>query len=885
MATVATLDVLLRLDAAEFSRAIGDVGKKMSEVGKEMQELGGKLTRGLTAPLVGVGAAAFKMAADSAEAASKMEAVFGPATDSMNQWLSDLRTTVPATTMELQGMASGIQDLLVPLGMVPGQAQLMTKEVVKLAADLASFNNIPIGEALARIRSGMVGQYEPVLNFGVALSAASVQAKALEMGLISQGEELDANARAQAAFQAILEGTTAAHGDAAKTAWSAANSLKFMWAETKEAASVLGGQLLPILTPVIQRITEMVRGFRELSPETQKNVLVVGALAAAIGPVILVAGKMVSAIGAIATATGVVVGWLGSLSAAFAAAGGAAGVAGAALGVLTGPIGLVVAGVTGLTLAWVKWGDDIRGVMDAVMARVGPALEAISERWTWMKASVGEAVDAVIALVLTFTDVVVEGAMAVARAVKDVLVGSFMFMTAPIRKALQLAVDLTTGFARGVDDSIGTLVRSLSGWLVTTWGRVMDGFVNILRKGVGLVDRLIPGFADRFEERFEQLRFSVVDTTELMSDAVIRDVELMGADLEEETGRTATAVVRNFNGMADGVADATRRAASMGEANARALAESLDRETLAGVNQVGVNMGQLEPLVATGGGAAVREARARMQELEAEMAERSASGVALAGEAFAGLAGRLAGPLGLETDQVRKIMDALGVDLPAGVAKIAESLGPEWGRVIDAISNPVERLPDVLQNWRSYWKDLAEMVVDFWDITKKVLDKVTAFFKSSNGGGLNLGGSGDRPAGTGTQIVWPTVPGGGPNDGFVVSVTDAVLTLHPPLRTLIDLTMGAWETAGLTLAGVSHLVIGQEMAYVAMGQSIDLQRAQLAVLEKIERNTASSPPQSSAMATVSSSAGVAGGFSADQVDQTLGERARTRERQVGRVRF
>ena len=54
-------------------------------------------------------------------------------------------------------MHSGIQDLLVPLGLAPTEAERMTASVVRLAGDLGSFNNVPVAEALADIRSGLVG--------------------------------------------------------------------------------------------------------------------------------------------------------------------------------------------------------------------------------------------------------------------------------------------------------------------------------------------------------------------------------------------------------------------------------------------------------------------------------------------------------------------------------------------------------------------------------------------------------------------------------------------------------------------------------------------------------------------------------------------------------
>ena len=302
MATLGRLQVDLVANAQRFREGLGDAQKSFQSVGQSMTNVGRTLTASVTLPIVGVGAAAFKMAADSAEAASKMQAVFGGATQDMNAWIAELRDTIPETTAGLQGMTSEIGDLLIPLGIAPDKAQDMTRSVVELAGDLASFNNIPMAEALERIRSGLVGQNEPLLKFGVAINAADVEARALALGLIEEGEALDAAARAQASFSLILEKTTAAHGDAAKTAGSAANQIKFFWAETKELADIIGQQLLPVVTPMISSVKDFIKRLQEVNPATLELGVKIAALAAAIGPLAVIGGTLTRNVGMMAGA-------------------------------------------------------------------------------------------------------------------------------------------------------------------------------------------------------------------------------------------------------------------------------------------------------------------------------------------------------------------------------------------------------------------------------------------------------------------------------------------------------------------------------------------------------------------------------------------------------
>jgi len=303
--TLARLNVLIGADLSALEKGLQKSTKDLQKFSAKMSEIGSTLTTRVTLPIVGLGGAMFKLAADSAEAASKFETVFGDATQEVNHWVKELRKTVPQTTDEIQSFASQMQDLLVPLGMVPDKAKDMTKSVVELAADLASFNNVPMADTLAAIQSGLVGQTRPMLQYGIAIKAATVEAKALEMGLIRQGEELTSAARAQATFALMVEGSTFAMGDAERTAGSAANQLKFLWAEIKETGGAIGAVLMPVITPLISALREKIQLLGTLNPETVRWGIAIAAVAATLGPAALLVSQLATAVGFLAAALSV----------------------------------------------------------------------------------------------------------------------------------------------------------------------------------------------------------------------------------------------------------------------------------------------------------------------------------------------------------------------------------------------------------------------------------------------------------------------------------------------------------------------------------------------------------------------------------------------------
>ena len=104
------------------------------------------------------------------------------------------------------------------MGIARKDAAAMSKQMVTLGADMASFNNASPEETLDAIRAGLAGETEPLRRFGVFLNEARIAQQALSMGLVKGGEAL---ARAQTATKTA----TAAVAAATKERTAAAQAL------------------------------------------------------------------------------------------------------------------------------------------------------------------------------------------------------------------------------------------------------------------------------------------------------------------------------------------------------------------------------------------------------------------------------------------------------------------------------------------------------------------------------------------------------------------------------------------------------------------------------------------------------------------------------------
>lgn len=261
-----TLTVRLEGDAKNYSDSLDQAKSKTSAFSSLAQ--GALIGVGLGAinmaaqagqALVGFAQDGIGMASDLGETMSKVGVVFDENAAAVTAWASDAATALGQSQAEALGAAATFGNLFVSMGMGSDVSADMSMDLVELATDLASFNNIDPGIALEKLRAGMLGQSEPMQALGVNMTAAMVSAKALEMGLAATTAELTPAMLAQARYALILEQTTTAQGDFARTSDGLANQQRIADAQWKELQTTLGTLLLPVMTAVTSAFNKLLR--------------------------------------------------------------------------------------------------------------------------------------------------------------------------------------------------------------------------------------------------------------------------------------------------------------------------------------------------------------------------------------------------------------------------------------------------------------------------------------------------------------------------------------------------------------------------------------------------------------------------------------------------
>lgn len=202
-------------------------------------------------------------ATDLGEQINKTKVVFRGSEKDILRWSKSTATSLGISRREALAAASTFGNMLIPMGFARKEAGRMSTRIVKLSADLASFNNASPQDTLVALRAGLAGETEPLRRFGIFLNDARLKQEALNLGLknaTGPTGALNSAAKAQATYSLILKDSSDAQGDFQRTSGSLANQQRILKAQMDNLAATLGKALLPALTAATKGVNNLLRG-------------------------------------------------------------------------------------------------------------------------------------------------------------------------------------------------------------------------------------------------------------------------------------------------------------------------------------------------------------------------------------------------------------------------------------------------------------------------------------------------------------------------------------------------------------------------------------------------------------------------------------------------
>lgn len=380
--------------ADNFETRMSNISSKLKSVGGSLSGFGAKMSVGVTLPIVAAGKGMVTAASDFDENLNKVDVAFGNSADKVTEWAETATKQFGLSKNQALEATSLFGDMATSMGLTQPAAADMSTSLAGLAGDLASFKNIDIDQAMTALSGVFTGETESLKQLGIVMTETNLEEFAAQTGQVysqmSQAEKV------QLRYNYVMAMSANAQGDYARTSDGTANSIRTFQGAVDNLQIALGQHLLPILTPIIQKATEMVEAFANADPQLQQLVLKIGAIAAVAGPMLVVVGSMISRIGSITGA-------IGLLGGKIAAVGGMKAALTGVFTAISGPVGIAVAAITALVAAFaylMNTNDEFRSSIMSSVSTVQTSLSPVIEQLSSLFKQIGNVLMTTITSVL-----------------------------------------------------------------------------------------------------------------------------------------------------------------------------------------------------------------------------------------------------------------------------------------------------------------------------------------------------------------------------------------------------------------------------------------------------------------------------------------------------
>lgn len=317
------------------------------------------------------------------------------------------------------------------------------------------------------------------------------------LGIKKKYSEMTQSEKVMLRYQYVLDKTKNSSGDFAKTSTGTANSSRILAESIKELGANFGTYLLPVITPIIQKLSSLVQSFGKLSPETKKIILIIAGIVAVVGPVIVIIGTLITSMGAI-------IGFVGGIGTAIATAGGL-------IAVLTGPIGIVIAIVVALVavgiLLYKNW-DTIKAKCAqfavAIPAKFNELKNSVIAKFNEIKTAIAQkANDIKTAVVNKFNEIINWFKQLPATLLT---IGRNMFTS--MKNGITSTIGNVTGAIKNGINNAVSFLKSLPSQMLGYGRDMIQGMIDGITGMIGRIGSAVSGVADKIRSF---LHFSTPD--------------------------------------------------------------------------------------------------------------------------------------------------------------------------------------------------------------------------------------------------------------------------------------------------------------------------------------------------------------------------------------
>lgn len=339
----------LKNEASNWNKAgnyLTNLSNELDTISSKVDSLGNKLTTRLTLPVVAGFTVMTKSAIDNETAVQQVEKIYGKAADSIKDFAENKALDYNMSANEAYKYSQIYGNLIQSITDDQTENAEKTQELLQASSLIASSTGRSMEDVMDRIRSGLLGNTEAIEDLGVNVNVALLETTDAfkQIAGDKSWDKLTFQEQQQIRLLGILEQTSKKYGKEVNK--NTASSIQQLTAKTKNLTNNLGKKLLPVANKLLDKANSLMDKFETLNDEEQENIIKIGLMVAAAGPLLKVGSKAITIVGGVTKGIGTFTKAIGLAHNGIGTATGSAATLAKVFQGLASPAGLAALGIT-----------------------------------------------------------------------------------------------------------------------------------------------------------------------------------------------------------------------------------------------------------------------------------------------------------------------------------------------------------------------------------------------------------------------------------------------------------------------------------------------------------------------------------------------------------
>ena len=194
------------------------------------------------------------LASSLTEVQNVVDVSFGQYRDKIEDFASTSIQDYGMSELTAKQIASRYQAMGGAIGFAQDEMADMSITLTKLAADMASFYNVEQAAVAEDLEAIFTQQTRPLRQYGIDLTQASMESWLLTKGIETNIAALTQQEKVLLSYNYVLEKTTMAQGDFARTQDTWANQLRILRQQFEALSAIIGQNFIYALKPLVSAL-------------------------------------------------------------------------------------------------------------------------------------------------------------------------------------------------------------------------------------------------------------------------------------------------------------------------------------------------------------------------------------------------------------------------------------------------------------------------------------------------------------------------------------------------------------------------------------------------------------------------------------------------------